>query len=225
MDYEIDTTTESLHSTGGLALVGKIFERIGFGQHYNDQNTLQHPEILRVLGGLFVQGRSRFEEASLFRYDSFFRDSLNLKYVPARETIRLYLEKMANEKQQVFQAIGQANMKLLKKTSFTTIDFPHVKYLPVDIDTSPLDNSKSNKEGVSWTYKRFAGYHPIFSYIGTEGYMLDCELRPGSQSCQKGTPKFLERTIKQAKQLAGSASLLFRLDGGNDSKETLGKRR
>ncbi|MBN1617308.1 MAG: hypothetical protein JW875_08335 [Spirochaetales bacterium] len=175
MDYEIDTTTESLHSTGGFALVGKIFERIGFGQNYNDQNTLQHPEILKVLGDLFVQGRSRFEEASLFQYDSFFHDSLNLKYIPARETIRLYLEKMANEKQQVRQAIGQANMKLMKRTSFTTIDFPHVKYLPVDIDTSPLDNSKSNKEGVSWTYKT----------------------------------------------VAGSASLLFHLDSGNDSKDTL----
>jgi hypothetical protein len=49
----------------------------------------------------------------------------------------------------------------------------------VDIDVSPLDNSGSHKEGVSRTYKGHDGYAPIFSYIGAEGYMLDCELREG----------------------------------------------
>ncbi len=30
-------------------------------------------------------------------------------------------------------------------------------FVPVDIDVTPLDNSKSNKEGVSRTYKGFDG--------------------------------------------------------------------
>jgi hypothetical protein len=44
----------------------------------------------------------------------------------------------------------------------------------VDIDVSTLDNSGSHKEGVSRTYMGTDGYAPIFSYIGAEGYMLDC---------------------------------------------------
>jgi hypothetical protein len=48
---------------------------------------------------------------------------------------------------------------------------------------------------VSRTYKQFDGYHPIFSYIGREGYMLSCELREGKQHCQNGTPAYLKRTI------------------------------
>jgi len=87
----------------------------------------------------------------IVRNDSFFQESLDLTYVPANETTRLYLEHMIPEQ--------------------TVIDS--------EINTSPLDNSKSHKEGVSRTYKEFDGYHPIFAYIGQEGYMLNTELRAG----------------------------------------------
>ena len=68
-------------------------------------------------------------------------------------------------------------------------------YLPVDIDVSPMDNSGTKKEGVGRTYKGHDGYAPIFSYIGSEGYMLNCELRPGTQHCQKGTPEYIEKNL------------------------------
>ena len=38
--------------------------------------------------------------------------------------------------------------------------------VPIDIDVSPFDNSKTKKVGVSRTYKGFDGYAPIFAYIG-----------------------------------------------------------
>lgn len=221
MDYVIDSTTEALYSTGGIALVGKIFERIGFGNNQESQK-LTHPEILKALAGLFVQGRNRYEEIRLFREDQLFRDSLGLSYVPAVETLRLYLEQMAGEKMHVFRAVEAAQMKLLKRSPISPVQVERKAYLPVDIDTSPFDNSKSNKEGVSRTYKQFDGYHPIFSYIGREGYMLSCELREGKQHCQKGTPEYLRKTIALAEELkSNKSSLLFRLDGGNDAKETL----
>ena len=43
------------------------------------------------------------------------------------------------------------------------------------------------------------GYAPIFAYIGTEGYMLNQELRPGKQHCQSGTPVFLRQLSKKPK--------------------------
>ncbi|MFP4012354.1 MAG: hypothetical protein ACLFUM_11685, partial [Spirochaetaceae bacterium] len=61
----IDTTTGQLHSTGGIALVAKICERLGFG---SPSSSVFHPEILRSLVGLFVQGRTRYEEMDLFRH-------------------------------------------------------------------------------------------------------------------------------------------------------------
>lgn len=65
------------------------------------------------------------------------------------------------------------------------------------------------------------GYAPIFSYIGTEGYRLDCELRPGSQHCQNGTREFLRRNLSLIRNLPDTHPLLFRLDGGNDAIDTI----
>ena len=216
MDYLINTTTDQLHSTGGIALVGKICERIGFG---SASSAVSHPEILKSLVGLFVQGRTRYEEMDLFRRDRLFRDSFGLAYVPAPETLRLYLERM--ELEQVQEEVDRATISLLKRSTLTPIHTGIQSYIPVDVDTSPFDNSKSHKEGVSRTYKQFDGYHPIFSYIGCEGYMLSCELREGKQHCQNGTPAYLKRTLGLLGQLPITTPVLFRLDGGNDAKDTL----
>ena len=54
---------------------------------------------------------------------------------------------------------------------------PYFGFVPVDIDVTPMDNSKSKKEGVSRTYKGFDGYAPMMAYIGTEGYAINFELR------------------------------------------------
>ena len=88
--------------------------------------------------------------------------------------------------------------------------------VPVDIDVTPMDNSKSKKEGVSRTYKGFDGYTPMMAYIGTEGYAINFELREGKQHCQKGTVEFLQETIKLCHKLTDKP-LLIRLDSGNDS--------
>ena len=88
--------------------------------------------------------------------------------------------------------------------------------VPVDIDVTPMDNSKSKKEGVSRTYKGFDVYAPMMAYIGTEGYAINFELREGKQHYQKGTVEFLQETIKLCHKLTDKP-LLIRLDSGNDS--------
>jgi hypothetical protein len=84
-----------------------------------------------------------------------------------------------------------------------------------------LDNSKTKKEGVSRTYRGYDGYHPIFAYLGKEGYMLDCELRPGSQHCQNGTAEFIKGLMKRLDDMNVGKRYLFRLDSGNDAWDTL----
>ncbi len=93
--------------------------------------------------------------------------------------------------------------------------------MPVDIDVTPFDNSKTKKQGVSRTYKRYDGYVPIMAYIGTEGYLVNCELREGKQHCQKHTPEFLRETIRMCREITDEP-LLIRLDSGNDAAENIG---
>ncbi|WP_041401458.1 IS1380 family transposase [Salinispira pacifica] len=218
MNYQIDTTTERIFSTGGIALVGKICERIGFA---TNTSALVHPSVPRSLIGLFCMGRTRFEEIALFRQDTLFKESFQLPYVPAKETLRLYLERIAVQPKLLTEEVDSAVCALLQRSTLSKVYTEHQSYLPIDVDTSPLDNSKSNKEGVSRTYKQYDGYHPIFSYVGTEGYMLNCELREGKQHCQKGTPGFLKESLERLDRSGITGPKLFRLDGGNDSQDTL----
>ena len=93
--------------------------------------------------------------------------------------------------------------------------------VPVDMDVTPMDNSKTQKEGIGWTYKKFMGYAPMMAYIGTEGYLVNTELRTGSQHCQNGTPAFLRQTIELCRKITDQP-LLFRLDSGNDATDNVG---
>lgn len=222
MKYTIDSTTEQLKSTGGLALVGPIIKQIGFDFTDNEaKQQMKKPEVLRAMAGLFVQGRSSFEEISLFRHDPFFADTLSLSRTPAPETLRLYIEEVASNYSYAQNRILDCNRKLLSLNRLSPVKAPLGSYIPVDCDVSPLNNDKSNKEGVSRTYKGFDGYAPTFSYIGAEGYMLDCDLRIGKQNCQKDTPQFLARNLRIIEDLTLEHPILFRLDGGYDAAATL----
>lgn len=222
MKFTIESTTDQVQSTGGIALAAKISEKIGFNFSNNEsKQKLEHPEIIRIMYGLFVQGRSSFEEIKLFRFDPFFRAAFDLSYVPAAETLRLYLEKIAEGKDYVLQKISECNVNLLNRTVISPVLVDGWKYIPIDVDVSPLDNSGSHKEGVSRTYKGHDGYAPIFSYIGAEGYMLDTEFREGKQHCQKNTPEYLLKNMEIINKLHLEHPVLFRLDGGNDAASTI----
>jgi len=221
LKFTIDSTTERIENTGGLVLVGQIASDIGIELDEPEYDSIPHKEIIRSMYGLLIQGRTCYEEINLFRKNELFRDAFGLNYVPARETLRIYLDKIAESGNIIKNGLAKVNQKLLKKVRLTPIKTKGNCYIPVDCDVSPFNNSRTKKEGVSRTYKGFDGFAPIFSYIGADGYMLDCELREGKQHCQKGTPDFLCRNIEAIKDLNPEYPVLFRLDGGNDSIDTL----
>ena len=128
---------------------------------------------------------------------------------------------MAANADEIIKQLRESTVKITKKAALHGIWIGNKQYLPVDVDTSAMDNSKTKKEGVSRTYQGFDGYQPIMAYVGKEGYMLDCELRLGSQHCQKGTPAFIGGLMEQLEKIRAGRRFLFRLDSGNDAWETL----
>jgi hypothetical protein len=151
----------------------------------------------------------------------FFKEAFWLPFVYAKETIRLYLGRRAIDAESIIEQLRESTVKILKMSKLHGIWIEGKQYIPIDIDTSVLDNSKSKKEGVSKTYRKVDGFQPIMAYAGKEGYMLDCELRPGSQHCQKGTVEFIMRLIGQLEKIKIGKRFLFRLDSGNDAWENL----
>ena len=222
LTFDIQSTTEHLESEAGLVLAGQIARFSGLTSVVRDTHSPLNMALVSMFG-LLVQGRSSFEEIEQFRSSLFFKNAFDLPYVPAQETVRLHLEKYT-DLPNCLDAIRACTTRLLKKATLTPIVVGGRKYLPVDCDVTTLDNSKSHKEGVSRTYMGTDGYAPIISYIGAEGYMLDYELRRGSQHCQNKTPEFLKRniaTIEQLPPLSPTIPLLFRLDSGNDAIDTI----
>lgn len=224
---ELVLTDERLITPSGLGVVGNILANSEFVEYCNQRRDIpkrsepQIPngDIALTYIGMLVQGKVPFDSVNEMKNDpEYYRVALGLKRgIPSSETLRQRMNAIGDSMR---RNILNANVKM-----FTTHGImPGVLvtgYVPVDIDVTPFDNSKSNKEGVSRTYKGFDGYAPIVAYIGTEGSMLNIELRNGSQHCQKGTPAFLRESLEYAHRMTNKP-LLIRMDSGNDAAENLG---
>ena len=219
MRFEIVQGDEQLSSHSGLALAGAILDRSSIRKRLDAVVLPEHPfpeishgEVTTAMIGLICVGKTDFDAIEAFRDDPFFIQSLGLDKVPSSPTLRQRLD----------SAKGAFNDIILEESAGVVgrlapaITPCHGNLVAVDIDVSPFDNSKTKKEGVSWTYKKFDGYAPIFGYVGKEGYLANLELRPGSDHSQKGTEAFLRRTLRYAR-LMSEATFLVRMDAGNDS--------
>jgi len=168
--------------------------------------------------GLLCLGKPDFEAVEAFREDPFFSRALGLEQVPSAVTLRQRMDALA-ECGALSGIIRQENAEMIRRHA-PAITPCHEKRAALDLDVSPFDNSKTKKEGVSFTYKKVVGYAPIFAYLGAEGYLVNVELREGKQHCQSGTPLFLQESICTAKRVT-DRGLLVRMDSGNDDTTNL----
>lgn len=223
--YQI--TNKRIPAVTGIGLVGDILERAGFQERFRNvrleekrsKKQINPAVIMTTFIALLCMGKPDFECVRELQNDSaFYQTALHLsKGFPSAATLRQRMDEIGN---QFREQLLEFNTHLLTSN--------HVKptalkngMIPVDIDVTPMDNSNTKKEGVSWTYKKFNGYAPIMAYIGKEGYLVNTELREGSQHCQNGTPDFLRQTLKLCGKITPS-QLLVRLDSGNDAAENIG---
>ena len=225
MKFEIEETDEIISNNTGLVLVNNIIETTKFKEKINNKNHIKvqsrkisNKDIFMTYIGILAQGRTEFERADEYRNNKYFKHALDIEKSPSCSILR-----------QRFNAIGDIEInlndmkKLIDQTNLEILQNKNVEltpcyknYVPLDIDVTPMDNSGSKKEGVSYTYKQFEGFAPIMAYIGTEGYLMRCELREGKSNgqCAKTVP-FLKSTIDLAKQ-ATKESILVRTDCGHD---------
>ena len=211
----------------GLSIIGNMLSRSDFVQYCNQRRDIprrsepQIPngDIALTMIGLLVQGKPQFDSVNEMKSDpEYYRVALGLKRgIPSPETLRQRLDAIGKTMRKPIQ---NANVNLFTAHGIQPSALEN-GLVPVDTDVTPMDNSKSHKEGVSRTYKGHDGFAPIISYIGTEGFMLNIELREGKQHCQKGTPDFLRESLALAHRMTDKP-LLIRMDSGNDAIENLG---
>ncbi|MCP4425938.1 MAG: IS1380 family transposase [Chloroflexi bacterium] len=228
--FELSQSQENLTTHSGLSLVGMALRSTQLDKKVNpfrlpaikDTPDISHSDVIRSYVGLLCQGKHAFEAIEDFRGEEpFFGLALSVKKVPSSSTLRQRLNQLGQMNQAASLLTG------LKEESAGMLDHHRVclrptleKRVALDLDVAPFDNSNTQKEGVGRTYKGYDGYAPMFAYLGEEGYLVNLELRPGKQHCQKETPAFLQETIRLAR-LITDEPLLTRMDSGNDALDNL----
>lgn len=223
----VEFSDERLITPSGLALVGGALAKSDLVKRANrmsidrkrSQPQIKNGDIFLTYIGLLCQGKPQFESVKELQEDpEYYKAALGISYgIPSAETLRQRMDAIGSSRR---DDILTSNVMMLRSLEVcpTTLESG---YVPVDLDVTPFDNSKSHKEGVSRTYKGCDGYAPMMAYIGAEGYAINTELREGKQHCQKGTPDFLRTTLRLSHELTDQP-LLIRMDSGNDAAENLG---
>ena len=218
---------ERIVPTGGLAAVGAILGNASFTSYFNEtditskrsQRQIRNGDIFTTGIAIQCMGKPDFTTVNeLLEDPEYSKMMLGIESrIPSEECLRLRMDEIGNS----FRSqLLEANVRILKANGIVP-GILKCGLVPVDVDVTPHDNSKTKKQGVSRTYKGCDGYAPPMAYIGREGYLVNAELREGKQHCQKHTPEFLRETIPMCRQLAKNP-LLFRLDSGNDAVENVG---
>ncbi len=228
--FELSQSQENLTTHSGLALVGMALRPTQLDKYINQFQLsaitgtpdISHSDVIRSYIGLLCQGKHAFEAIEDFRGEEpFLGLALEVEQVPSSSTLRQRLDQLGQMEQATLlltrlkeESAGMLNHHQASLTP--TLE----KRIALDLDVAPFDNSNTQKEGVGRTYKGYDGYAPMFAYLGEEGFLVNLELRPGKQHCQKETPAFLQETIRLAR-LITDEPLLTRMDSGNDALDNL----
>ena len=217
---------EKINSKGGNILIGTQISGIGLEKmdHLATSKTkrgeFSHSDIAKMAVTLLANGKSDFADIDLYRNDSLFKSILNLKNVASAASLRQRLNELGecNSNQTLLDEYIVNHLR--KVHDYGKLKTSISSYIPLDIDVSVMLQPDCHKEKVSWTYHNAPGYAPIFCYLGTHGYMLGNELRPGSQHCSNGAIEFTQRCIAKAQKLGLQAEeLLIRADSGHDDND------
>lgn len=224
MKFQLEQSDEILTAHSGLILPGLLMAQTDLNAELNKTKIPNNPsphisnaDVVVSYLGLLCQGKSDYDHIEAFREDNFFKEALMLDTVPSSSTLRQRLDAGALlDWNKLVMEAGLAVLEAQKATITPCLR----KLVPLDLDVSPFDNSNTNKEGVSHTYKGFNGYAPIFAYLGEEGYCVGVELREGKAHSQHNTPAFLKSSLNNARTLTSSI-ILVRMDSGFDSIDNI----
>ena len=164
---ELCFTDERLITPSGLCIVGSMLSNSEFVEYCNrrqdipkrSEAQIPNGDIVLSYIGLLVQGKVPFEAVNEMKSDpEYYHYALGLKKgIPSAETLRQRLDAIGNS---LRKQLLDANVKLLL-THGVLPSAISKGLIPLDIDVTPLDNSKSHQEGVSRTYKGHDGYAPM----------------------------------------------------------------
>jgi hypothetical protein len=233
----LQQTHDAINAHGGLNLIGKLIakfcplDRLFAPERRQRSDAFPLSDALKTQLGLIAMGRCQYEDIESFRPaadatdaipgQESFAQSLGTAYVPSESAMRSAMKTLADAHGHSIAKLSECSLNILKARPIARCTHDGWAYVPCDVDVTCFDNDGSHRENVGRTYHGYDGYAPIIAYIGAQGFVLDHEMRPGSQHCQKGTPEFLQHMLERLAQIKLKDEVLIRMDSGNDSADTL----
>ena len=152
--FIIEQSETEITSNSGLALVGAaINNQTNLCQEIDAialRRGISHSDIIKSYLGVLCLGKNDFESIHQFQSDCFFQDALDIEKIPTVDRLRQRLDERADL---YLPIVEKASIDFLSSTGATITPLPN-GYVPLDADVNPFDNSRTKKEGVSWTYKK-----------------------------------------------------------------------
>jgi hypothetical protein len=226
-----DSAGLALTGVGGIALFGNLLAkftdfRVALTAAFTKRKDgIPWGDVLLAYTASVATGKSDYEALRPWHGKSWVAKALRISTVASPETVRQHLDNLADgHGEEAMELVGQASLDLLarSKATFTPCSSGHVT---LDVDTTPQENGKTRKEGVSRTYMTGVdGFCSAFAFAGLEGWCINEEFRPGKQHSQKGTPAFLRTSIHRLNSL-GIGRILARLDAAFDASACGGRGR
>jgi hypothetical protein len=232
---KLKTKNERLITASGVVLFANLLEKTDIKTKINTKHpyykqkdnrrgkreTYSNYDCIMSYISILTQGKIVYDDISELHEDEpFYCAALGIQNIPSPETLRQRLDDIGHD----FEAfeidpIMEESAAMLRNNGMLPTPI-YTDHVPLDVDVTVHDNSKTKKEGVGHTYMKIDGYSPIYAYFGDEGYACNVVLRNGETHSQKGTVEFMTDTIKLAKSVTPN-KLLVRMDSGFDAIDNI----
>ena len=205
-DSELYTPTAGLYFVG--CALNKNTSLKSSLQSIKKRHGIPSIELVRAFIGLLAMGKTDFDAIDNYRHDDWFKRSMGIKQMPSSSRLR---QRFNEDATQLIPLIEEALAELLVELEVPVTplskELDNLQHIPLDINVTPQNNSKTKKEGSQYTYKKFFGFAPIMAYLGQEGWCMGAELRPGSQHSQNDFLPFLNSVLHRVSSSYSSSDI------------------
>ena len=211
--FDLKFTSREVSAWGGLALLKRMVDGMGFGQALQSwqlpqpgSNRGYRPEQLieQMIVSIWC-GAARFAHADITRLDSTLVRLFDWGHAAGHKAIV-----------RLFQRFDQAAATRVQTSSYRWLfDKLHLNPITLDVDSTVLTRWGGQIEGSAKGYnpknKGRASHHPLMAFVADWRLVANFWLRPGNTASSNNIASFIESTLEN---LGHTKVGLFRADSG-----------
>jgi hypothetical protein len=220
MDFEIAYTNKKITPWGGMVLLKKMLDRIGFHQAVDQCTDLPQPGSNRGYKPLSIiesfpvsirSGANKFLHTEITRHDLALCNIFGWKQMPGNDAFKRF-----------FRKFGQADSHRVNKYFYRRMfDNLHFDNYTLDCDSGILTRygkQEGSRKGYNPHKPGRQSHHPIMAFVADLKLVANFRLRSGNSSAGDNCVSFLSDTLDN---LQGKNISLLRPDSGFHSQSVL----